>query len=231
MAEQNTDDIKQTDALINAVIYEVNNANNVCPLCNKYIENNQPKTDLMCNHTYHTSCFLTELWLNDYLQNECKVCHEHIFSQQRRIDAQEIRDQRREVKNKERLEKFQTNKAAVGDLKLIKKQIRITKKARTNLQRFMITQKREHKEESEQLSKLLKDMVKKRKKNVITSDTYKEWKKEKMRLLRYIYVFNRKYPTMEYSRLAEIPQLKMPSRWGLNNIVRFYSHRFYRYFR
>jgi hypothetical protein len=219
--------MEETETLVNAVINEINTVNNVCTLCSLIMEDNQPRTELMCHHTFHTACFLTEIYLHRIY---CSSCNQDIYTGQIIEEATENHQHHRQVKLNERLKKFQENHEAVEDLKLLKKQITKTKKAYGLLSKYMRTQRTEHKEEAGQLSKLLKDMIMKRKNNVITSEQHAKWKTEKIRLQRYMNVFNRKYHQLPYRELQEIPQLKLPVRWSLRQFTQLYSRRFYRYF-
>lgn len=221
--------MEEPDTLINAILNEVNTVNNVCTLCSLIMENNQPRIELMCHHTFHTACFLSEIYMHG--GNYCSSCNEAVFTRETREDAYEKDQQLRKVKQEKYLKKFQENQGAVEDLKLIKKQITKTKKTREFLNKYIRIQRTEHKEESEQLSKLLKDMVVKRKKKVITSEQYSKWKTEKIRLQRYINVFNQKYRNFQYHELELIPELKLPSRWTARRFTQLYSWRFDRYFR
>lgn len=223
--------MEETDTLINAILNEVNTVNNVCTLCSLIMENNQPRIELMCHHTFHTACFLSEIYMNGGGGNYCKSCHQEIFTRETRQDAHDKDQQIRKVKQEKYLKNFQETHEAVEDLKLIKKQMTKTKKTREPLNKYMRIQRTEHKEESEQLSKLLKDMVEKRKKNVMNSEQYAKWKTEKIRLQRYIYVFNQKYQNFQYHDLAVIPELKLPSRWKTRRFTELYSWRLDRYFR
>jgi hypothetical protein len=221
--------INKADALIDTIINEINTVNTVCTLCSLNMENNQPRTQLMCHHTFHTACFLSEIFVNG--GNYCCFCNQQVFTHETRQGALDKDRQLHTERVKKRLEMFQENHEAVADLKLIKKQITKAKKARSLLNNYMRVQRTEHKEEAEQLSKLLKDMIEKRKKKVMTSEEHTNWKSEKIRLQRYLNVFNQKYQRMSYHELADIPQLKLPSHWHMRRIIRFDSWRFYRYFR
>jgi len=220
--------INKADTLVNAILNEINTVNTVCTLCSLNMENNQPTTELMCHHKFHTACFLTEMYMNS---NYCSSCNQQVFTRETRQDALDRDQQFREKKLNKRLEKFQENHEAMEDLKLIKKQIIKAKKARGLLTKYLRKEITEHKEEAGQLSKLLKDMIEKRKKNVMTSEEHAKWKTEKIRLQRYMNVFNQKYQNLPYHELAEIPQLKLPTHWNMRRIIRFDSWRFYWYFR
>lgn len=225
---------EEAEPLINAVLNEINTVNTentVCTLCSLSMENNQPCIELMCHHTFHTLCFFSDLYINFDDGTHCKVCNQLIFTQTTREEAIEKNQQNRKTRLIERFEKFQTNIEAVSDLKLIKKQITKARKTRILLNKHIHTQKTEHKEESGQISKLLKDMSEKRKKSLKQSEQYTKWKIEKNRLLRYLNVFNQKYHDFQYTDLAELPQLKLPSQWEARRITQLYSWRLNRLFR
>jgi hypothetical protein len=112
--------MEETETLVNAVINEINTVNNVCTLCSLIMENNQPRTELMCHHTFHTECFLTEIYLNRIY---CSSCNQDIYTGQIIEEANENHQHHRQLKLNERLKKFQENHEAVEDLKFLKKQI------------------------------------------------------------------------------------------------------------
>lgn len=223
-----------TENLINSVINEVQENQNInstcCSLCEKPMENNEPLIELLCHHKLHTRCFLFRDIFNEF-DPECRTCRAPIFSQEIRDESRKHYETKQLTKKQKILKNFQENKLAKDHLKIIKKQIVKARKARLNLNKYFTSLRKGHQEEAGQLKKLLKDMIEKRKKMLKASEEYKNWKKEKLILLRYIGIFNQTHRNLDFSELALVDSLKIPSRWALRKITTFHDYYFYRMMR
>ena len=52
-----------------------------CGICNLIIEDIQPKTTLMCGHTFHTRCFIIIIMTNDIERIKCTHCDDKVVTQ------------------------------------------------------------------------------------------------------------------------------------------------------
>ena len=50
----------------------------ICMLCDRLMEEDQPKCELLCRHTFHTFCIMETIF-NDRGPERCITCNETLF--------------------------------------------------------------------------------------------------------------------------------------------------------
>ena len=219
MSDDDNQSIENTVHLPNHVHHDLSGVN-ICGLCARLIEDEQPKTELLCHHVFHSVCFL--YFLDDF--NRCSVCNaqflqaENIPTEIRGLVMDRI-EARRKNKKQKMLEKVMENKELLADLKLVKRNILHLKKASTSFRKLGRRLKQEFSEETNNMKEMLLAIKKRKKQSLMKSAELKDWKSKRQRLQYYMRVFDLKYRDTPLDTLRMIPSLKLPSRWYMRDIL------------
>jgi hypothetical protein len=203
----------------------------ICLICDRLLEEDQPKCELLCHHTFHTYCMMLNFW-RDHAQR-CCVCNHNIFPERNdeRENIEEIIVQKERAKREAKLKKLEeeimADKELLKDLKFVKRSITEARKASVALKKVQIVQVRAFKEETETMRQMIKSMQEERIKTMKHSTEAKLYRSKRARAAFYVRVFERKYPGKSLERLRHIPKLKVPGRWELNRILYGYGLRMY----
>jgi hypothetical protein len=200
----------------------------ICAMCDRLIEENQPKTELFCKHALHTLCFCTGYWNLDI--HKCMRCERPYFSQTDRINNPEIVEtlnKKKVSKKNKKLETFEEevlqNKELLQDLKIVKKSIREASAAANKFRKFGRAKAREFKEETQTLVNMIRDTKKRYKDSIMNSEQMKLWRKKKARALYFYRVFEQKHTPITIEKLGAIKALKIPDRWTIRRSIHIYS--------
>jgi hypothetical protein len=204
----------------------------ICQICDRLMEPDQPKSELMCHHTFHTLCCLHYLF--DRGPTSCITCGTNVFGNlyednQAHHDIHHIINEKRRTKREEKLKRFEkevmADKELLADLKIVKRSIAEARKASTAFNKFQIVQCREFQTESENLVKIIESMKNERLKRVKQSNEAKIYRSKRARAAFFMRVFERKYPDKSLNALHPIKKLKIPCRWQLHRILYDGFHR------
>ncbi len=201
----------------------------ICQICDRLLEDDQPKCELLCHHTFHTYCMMLNFW-RDHAQR-CCVCNTNIFPERNgeRENIEEIIVQKerakRETKIKKLEEEVMDDKELLKDLKFVKRSITEARKASSALKRVQVVQVRAFKEETETMKQMIKSMQDERIKTIKNSAEAKLYRSKRARVAFFVRAFDRKYPEKTLDRLRHIRKLRVPSRWELNRILYGYGLR------
>ncbi len=200
----------------------------ICVMCDRLIEENQPKTELFCKHNLHTLCFCAGYWNLDI--TKCMRCEQPYFSQVDRMNNPEVVQTLRKKsgdKKKKKLEDFEgqvlKNKELLTDLKIVKKSIREARAAANKFRMFGRAKGREFQQETQTLCDILRATKKRYKDAIIKGEEIKLWRKKKARASYYYRVFEQKYAPYTIDRLTSIKSLKIPDRWSIRRALHIYS--------
>ena len=203
----------------------------ICQICDRLLEEDQPKCELLCHHTFHTCCILLNIY-NGHA-NRCTVCNENVFPirNQEGENIQEIIVQKertkREVKLKKLEEDIMADKELLTDLKIVKRSISEARKASVALKRLQIVHVRAFKEETETMKQMIKSMQDERIKIIKNSAESKLYRSKRARAAFFVRSFDRKYPGKSLDRLRHLHKLRIPGRWELNRILYGFGLRSY----
>jgi len=199
----------------------------ICQICDRLMESDQPKTELLCRHTFHSFCCLHNVF--DRGPINCPVCGVNIYRnlyenyETRHHELNNIIREKKRIKKEEKLKKFEdevmSDKEMLADLKIVKRAITEAKKACTAYTRIEKTQTTEFHTESENLRKILESLKGERMKRIKGSEEAKDWRSKRARAAFYIRAFERKYPDRTLPSLHSIKKLKIPNRWQLHRIL------------
>lgn len=192
-----------------------------CMFCAAQMLGEQPKMELLCGHFFHTECLVLH-WYNEEMS--CPSCHMNVFNDHVRTAAI-ARDQVSRVEKEEKFaQEYAEDKALRDDIKIIKKQVTITRRARGAFMKFGNQKRREWKQETKPLLDLLLVKQKEMIRTVKSSPQLMKWTTERSRLRRYVNVFERKHTKYRFRSLQEYRFLKLPSHWD----YRYLTDTFYR---
>lgn len=193
----------------------------ICAICQRLLEEDQPKIKLLCHHSHHTACFLTYYYEEYYAARRCPTCEAPIFAD---VEMEEVRTIVREKmhdKKKRRVDSFREkifqNKELLKDLKFLKKQITASKKSAAAFRRLGRRYMREFNEETNAMKEILTGIKKRQKEALMKSPELKEWRKHRTRAQYYMRMFDLKYRDSPFHTLNMIPELRLPNRWHLRN--------------
>jgi hypothetical protein len=203
----------------------------ICQICDRLIEPDQPKTELMCHHTFHTYCCFHYILFHYNLDRgpmTCTTCGTNIYRELYQ-DNNENRNlhnhfqEKKRIKKEAKLKKFEeevmADKGLLADLKIVKRSITEAKKACTAYTRIEKAHAREFHTESDNLRKILQSLKDDRMKRIKSSEEAKVWRSKRARAAFFIRAFERKYPDYSLPSLHTIKRLKIPNRWQLNRIL------------
>jgi hypothetical protein len=205
-----------------------------CSLCQLNLENTIPQMTLLCNHTFHTNCFLHD-WHGLYggwEDNRCPTCREQIIV----INRDEAREQRRQKKAADDLKmytRFTEIDGAIADLKFMKKQYRILRIKKSVFLRLARSKKRLFREEAGPVNQILQDIRTKYKKQIHESVQQKELHVARRNFTTYMNRFNRKYTAdnVSFADACGVSQLNLPTWWSIYADLRANSWAVARMFR
>lgn len=198
-----------------------------CTLCQESIELAQKKTELQCNHTFHTECFLIYVCRAPL---QCSVCRHNLITE----EVEDIgRIQHREREQERKQEIYAELMAIPGftdDLKKVKKQVARVRKAKGGFFKLGHVSRREFKTEALAMRGILQRMITERKKKLIESEEAKNMAREHRVYSRILREFNAKYEPHTLSEVTSIPQFKLNRDVGYYWFSRFPSWRMRRWF-
>jgi hypothetical protein len=205
----------------------------ICQLCDRLLEEDQAKCELLCRHTFHTVC-IVETIFGDRGPATCATCGEGIYrlrnteiNEEAHIAITEKKQAKREEKKRRLEQEVLGNKELMTDLKLVKKSISEARKAGTAFTKIQQVQVRAFNEEANTMKQILKGMKDSRIKFCQMSPECKSYRSKRARAAFFIRAFERKYPGKSMEKLRDISKLRLPSRWELNRILWGYGRRYY----
>lgn len=193
----------------------------VCEICQLQFIPNQPKTELLCGHFFHTECVIYE-W-EDHLQ--CPQCHTPLFTHYIR-ETIAIRRIERDARRERRITQIvETNNEFKKELRLLKREITNTRKAKIAFTKFGLQKKRTFQENIRDIKSLLKTKKEEAIRELKTSPEMKAWSSARARLQRKVTLFEQKYPDLTLRELMKIRSLKLPTAWNYRQLINTYSYR------
>ena len=189
----------------------------VCTICNELLRNNTPLIETLCNHSFHTNCFMFETE-DDF---HCPRCHVCLFGPNHIRVHREKRDQiKKDERTTEIQEKFLLNRALSNDFKLIKKEIRKLSGFYSKYKKFYRNTDRTYKTETEFFVKMIKQKKKEFSSQLRQSAEFKEYVKQKRRTNRLLNQFEEEYE-ITFRELTRVPDLKLKRFWYYNRLLYF----------
>ena len=189
-----------------------------CTLCQEPIDLAQKKTELECNHTFHTRCFTIYVTRAPVQCSECRID----------LITDEIADigrvQHREREQERKQEVYSELMAIPGfsdDLKKIKKQVANVRKTTRDFYKIGRISRREFRTESLAIHGILKRMIIDRRKRLMESEEIRKMKHEKRVYSRIVREFNIKYEPHTLNLVSSIPQFKIGREAGYYWFARF----------
>jgi hypothetical protein len=199
----------------------------LCMLCANAMLGEQPKTELLCGHFFHTECLILH-WYDQEMC--CPSCHMNVFNAQIRTAATTREQATRDKREQTFSEEYIQNKELRLDIKTIKKHIASTRRARSRVTMFGNQKRREWNEESKPLVDLLKVKQKEMMRSLQMCPELKTWKSERLKLTRIVNQFERKYTHHTFRALQNYTFLKLPSHWDYRSLTALPRWRIGRYF-
>ena len=99
-----------------------------CTLCQHPIDLAQKKTELLCNHTFHTQCFLIYVTRSPL---QCNICRHHLITEEVEDIARVQHRQREQERKQEIYAELMAIPGFTDDLKKVKKQVARVRKAKS----------------------------------------------------------------------------------------------------
>ena len=196
----------------------------LCTLCTQTLNLVDKKVELLCNHTFHTQCFIV---YTSHHAVECPVCRVNLFTD----EIHELGNVRYRVDREEREKKIYKELTEtpgfVDNLKVFRKQLMCTKKAYANFKKIGTLARRGFRTETAALRAILQSMRKTGIKKLRDSSELKELRRQNKALTRATRVFQEKYTMYTINEISRIPQFKLVMK-------HYYWSRYYlveRYFR
>lgn len=190
-----------------------------CGICNTPLQNLTPLVETLCNHRFHTLCFMVETE-HDFHCPQCNVCllgpnHIHIHRENRRTQRDERRREERIVSIQKQ---FIENKTLAKDFKLVKKEIRKLSGFESKYKRFFRSVNQTYMTETDFFVKMIKQKKKENQSKLAQSEEYKEYKKQRRRVGRLLSQFEEEYD-VTLRELTRVPDLKLKSYWYYNRLL------------
>jgi hypothetical protein len=189
-----------------------------CTLCQESIDLAQKKTELECNHTFHTRCFIIYVTRAPI---QCTICRVHLITD----EVYDIGRAQHHEREQERKQELYTELTAipgfVEDIKKVKKQIAKVQKTTSDFRRIGQLSRREFRIESLAMQGILQRIILERKKRLLESEESEKMSREKRAYLRIIREFNIKYHPHTLAEVISIPQFKINRRVGYYWFSRF----------
>lgn len=193
-----------------------------CTICSLQIISGQPKTELLCGHFFHTECVIYE-W-EDHLR--CPQCNIPLFTEEIRETIYARKVQREERKERRILQLMDMNEEFKKDIRLLKKEITHTRKAKNTFIKFGVDKKRVFQDNIRDIKSLLKVKKQEAIRELKVSSEMKVWKSARSRLQRKVNLFEQKYPSLTLRELMKIRSLKLPTSWNYRQLMNTYSYRY-----
>ncbi len=177
-----------------------------CTLCQDSIDLAQKKTELPCNHTFHTQCFLIYV---SRAPLQCNLCRNPLITE----EVEDIGRVQYREREQERREEIYAQLMAIpgflGDLKKIKKQIATVRKARSKFFKIGSSAKRHFATETLAMRGILQRMIFEKKKALLESEECANLRYEGKIYTRALREFNTKYEPHTINEITSIPQFKI----------------------
>ncbi len=197
----------------------------VCSLCVNPILLNQPRTDLLCSHSFHTECALM-YWVEIY---DCPGCRHPLFTPDIIDRANEQERQQTTNIYTDISMRFQENKDFRKDILTLRKQISNLRKAKRNFIKYKTEKRRLYKQDTQDLIKLLKQKQKTVISEILNCEVHKQFNREKQRMNRLINLFERKYDNENFTfhRILKSRACKLPTSWQFRSLMysSYWRHR------
>jgi len=198
-----------------------------CTLCQHSIDLAQKKTELPCNHTLHTQCFLIYV---SRAPLQCNLCrHPLITEEVEDIGRVQFREREHE-RRQEIYAELMATPGFIGDLKKLKKQIATVRKVRSKFFKIGHSAKRHFATETLAMRGILQRMILEKKKALMESEESAKMRYEGKVYARILREFNTKYEPHTINEITSIPQFKIKRDAGYYWFSRFPKWKMRRWF-
>lgn len=177
-----------------------------CTLCQHPIDLAQKKTELLCNHTFHTQCFLIYVTRSPL---QCNICRHHLITEEVEDIARVQHRQREQERKQEIYAELMAIPGFTDDLKKVKKQVARVRKAKSGFLKLGRVSQIEFMTETFAMRGILQRMIAERKRKLMESDEIKKMTHENRVYSRILREFNTKYTPHTLNEVTSIPQFKL----------------------
>ena len=189
-----------------------------CTLCQDSIDLAQKKTELPCNHTLHTQCFLIYV---SRAPLQCNLCRHPLITEELEDIGRVAHREREQERRQEIYAQLMAIPGFVDDLKKVKKQIAIVRKVRSKFFKIGYSARRHFNTETLAMRGILQRMITDRKKEILESEESANMRHEGRVYARILREFNTKYEPHTINEITSIPQFKIKRDAGYYWFSRF----------
>jgi len=169
-----------------------------CLLCTNVIEEQQPKTSLMCGHTFHTRCMLIDILHVDQLEDySCVDCNQNIISHEILLEAFPNENPNHNQQNQQEEHQSPSEEFNNG-IKNILENFTTFKSKRSKLNKKIKEIHNEYKTFIKPQISIIKNYIQSKKQIIKKFEEYKEDSKARSKLKRSEQHFCRTYNMTEY---------------------------------
>lgn len=188
----------------------------ICSLCNDLLDNSRPEATLLCNHSFHTRCYLLMAMSFRHGGDSCPVCNAQVYTEEMRAIANVQRTENFEIYKTKIYTECSGNPEFMEDFKKLKKDAAIANKKLSTYTICAARMRREFREETSALIGLVNQIKFNYIRKLRNSPEYKGLKMVKRKIRQSIQRFERKhtqYPLYELSRIRQLKGSAIKSLW------------------
>ena len=147
-----------------------------CTLCTTQIQDDQPKTTLLCAHTFHTRCVMDHFVRHGARTAQCATCNESIVPHDMfQYETHEDEDVNTELEIVDTI--YKTQPSFVDEIKILKKSSASVNKSYSRLLKSASASAKTFHADLKDVISFLKDKHKQKLNEVLKSEHYVEFKK------------------------------------------------------